>query len=150
MECHCPHSFGYDSGGGRPFVCLCWGGSRTLRTPPPLLRLGARHVGKAQVTEIPEGGFAPPEPPTITFQKTCPLGKFFEMIETAPPPPDPPHEKKRRLWRRRSSTQRLAEKFPHATDVRVIIVRGWTVGRLGGWKIRARARRYNVNVPNVR
>ena len=71
--------------------------------------LGARHGGKARVTEIPEGGFAPPDPPTefpeggfappdpptTTFQKICPPGKFFEMIETggAPPPQTPPREK---------------------------------------------------------
>ena len=36
--------------------------------------------GKVRVTEIPEGGFAPPDPPTTKFQKICPPGKFFEMI----------------------------------------------------------------------
>ena len=57
--------------------------------------MGARHGGKAWVTEIPEGGFAPPDPPTefpeggfappdpptTTFQKICPPGKFFEMMK---------------------------------------------------------------------
>ena len=42
--------------------------------------------GKAQVMEFPEGGFAPPDPPTTSFQKICPPGKFFEMIKTAPLP----------------------------------------------------------------
>ena len=54
--------------------------------------------GKAWVTEIPEGVFAPPDPPTTTFQKICPPGKFFETIRT------------RRLRRRRSSTQRSTKK----------------------------------------
>ncbi len=49
-----------------------------------------------RVTEIPEGGFAPPDPPTTPFQKICPPGKFFEMIETggAPPPQTPLTKKK--------------------------------------------------------
>ena len=40
-------------------------------------KLGARHGGKARVTEIPEGGFAPPDPPTTTFQKICPSRQIF-------------------------------------------------------------------------
>ena len=41
--------------------------------------------GKARVTEIPEGGFAPHD----TISKNLPFrGKFFEMIKTAPPPSD--------------------------------------------------------------
>ena len=53
----------------------------------PVRRLGlifrfftVRTWGKARVTEIPEGGSAPPDPLTTTFQKICPLDKFFEMI----------------------------------------------------------------------
>ena len=45
--------------------------------------LGARHGGKARVTEIPEGG----KPPQTPISKNLPFrGKFFEMIKTAPPP----------------------------------------------------------------
>ena len=41
---------------------------------------GARHGrcgGKARVTEIPEGGKTPPDPPTTPFQKICPSGANF-------------------------------------------------------------------------
>ena len=44
-------------------------------------KIGGKAWGKARVTEIPEGGVAPPDPPTTTFQKICPPGKFFEMRE---------------------------------------------------------------------
>ena len=67
---------------------------------------GSRH-GKARVTEIPEGGSAPPDPPGGKARVT-------EIPGGASPPPDPPtitFQKKRRLRRRRSSTQRSAEKF---------------------------------------
>ena len=36
-----------------------------------------RTWGKARVTEIPDGGFAAPDPPTTTFQKICPSGANF-------------------------------------------------------------------------
>ena len=40
---------------------------------------------KARVTEIPEGGKDPPDPPHDTISKNLPFrGKFFEMIKTAP------------------------------------------------------------------
>ena len=96
---------------------------------------GARHGrcgAKARVTEIPEEGFAPPDPltefpeggealpdsPTTTFQKICPPGKFFEMIETggAPAPQTPPTGQKnfgvgrgaapQKLWQQESWPQR--------------------------------------------
>ena len=59
-------------------------------------QLGARHGGKAWVTEIPEGGFATPDPPTTTFQKICPPDKFFEMIK----------KRRLRIFRPRSVTVR--------------------------------------------
>ena len=63
-----------------------------------------------RVTEIPEGGFAPPDPPTTSwggfappdppttpFQKICPPGKLFEMIKTQRGlrPAGPPSRKKK-------------------------------------------------------
>ena len=86
-------------------------GAKPPRPPPG---------GKARVTEIPEGCFAPADPPTTTFQK------------------------------KKTSASTVVD----ATFGRKIPPRyrrpGHNCSWLDGWKIRARARRYNVNVPNVR
>ena len=115
----------YDAGGSildfSPFrTSTCGGKTRVTEIPggaPPPSDLPG---GKARVTEIPEGGFAPPDPPTTTFQKICPPGKFFEMIEIGGAPPAQIHlTEKKRLWRRTggSSTEIVATRIvATATD----------------------------------
>ena len=94
--------------------------------------------GKARVTEISEGGFTPSDPPTTTFQKICPPGKFFEMIETGGArPPQTPSRKKKTLastivdatFGRKNFPLRCCGSFSNKTSINNIFARpngSWT------------------------
>ena len=55
----------------------CGGKARVTEIPGGRIPPDTPQGGKARVKEIPEEGFAPPEPPTTTFQKIYPPGDFF-------------------------------------------------------------------------